>query len=295
MNKHLHIAVPLAMSLGECPLWDHRHQRLHWIDIHAGQIYSWTPDDRTGPHVSQLDEPLGSLALTADGLLAAAASGLWLLDSEGRKRHCLAPNPEWQEGAGNRFNDGRCDAHGRFWVGTLDRNETAPSAALYCWNGASLDRHLSGLAISNGLAFSPDGAWLYHADSPRRQVWRYPYDAGNGLPGQGELWIDLDAIGLPGVPDGAAVDRSGRYWCALYGGAQVACFDAGGDYLFSLDLPCPHPTMLAFGGSDLRTLYVTTARQHLAPEQTVQWPQAGSLFACAVDIPGLAEPVLSRG
>lgn len=291
MNNQLNIAVPLAMSLGECPLWDQRHHRLHWIDIHAGRIYSWSPSDNAVPHVTEVGEPVGSLALSADGLLAAAASGLWLLDSHGDKRQ-LAANPEWREGLGNRFNDGRCDARGRFWVGTLDRDETAPSAALYCWNGDSLDCHFSGLAISNGLAFSPDGAWLYHADSPRRQVWRYPYDLQNGQPGQGELWIDLDALGLPGVPDGAAVDSAGRYWCALYGGAQVACFDAGGHHLFSIDLPCPHPTMLAFGGTDLCTLYVTTARQHLSPEQIAHWPQAGSLFACQVDIPGLVEPLL---
>lgn len=293
MSASLNIAVPLTMSLGECPLWDHRHDRLHWIDIHAGRIYSWTPGDNVEPHIIELDEPVGSLALSADGLLAATASGLWRLDRDGHKRQ-VAANPEWLQGTGNRFNDGRCDARGRFWVGTLDRNETAPSAALYCWNGDSLDCHLGGLAISNGLAFSPDGAWLYHADSPRRQVWRYPYDLQNGQPGPGEPWIDLDTLGLPGVPDGAAVDSAGRYWCALYGGAQVACFDACGHHLFSIDLPCPHPTMLAFGGAELRTLYVTTARQHLSPEQTARWPHAGSLFACQVDVPGLVEPVLGN-
>ncbi|MGV8864432.1 MAG: SMP-30/gluconolactonase/LRE family protein [Pseudomonas sp.] len=293
MREPLKTVVSLAMSLGECPLWDHRHRRLHWIDIHAGRIYSWAQDDNVEPHFIELDEPVDSLALSADGLLAATASGLWLLDSDGHKRQ-LTANPEWLQGAGNRFNDGRCDAQGRFWVGTLDRNETASSAALYCWNGDSLDRHLSGLVISNGLAFSPDGAWMYHADSLRRQVWRYPYDARTGQPGQGEPWIDLDAMGLEGVPDGAAIDSSGRYWCALYGGAQVACFDALGHHLFSIEVPCPHPTMVAFGGTDLRTLYVTTARQHLSPEQAAQWPQAGSLFACQVDVPGLAEPVLGR-
>jgi len=291
MSDELRIAVPLTMSLGECPLWDHRHHRLHWIDIHAGRIYSWTPSDNAVPHVTEVGEPVGSLALSAEGLLAATASGLWLLDRDGNKRQLVA-NPEWRDGVGNRFNDGRCDAQGRFWVGTLDRDETAPSAALYCWNGESLACHLRGLAISNGLAFSPDGAWMYHADSPRRQVWRYPYDLQNGQPGRGEPWIDLDALGLPGVPDGAAVDSAGRYWCALYGGARVACFDAGGHHLFSIALPCPHPTMLAFGGADLRTLYVTTARQHLSPEQTADWPHAGSLFACQVDVPGLSEPVL---
>lgn len=294
MSKCLNVAVPLAMSLGECPLWDHRHGRLHWIDIHAGRVYSWTPGVQAEPRAVELGEPLGSLALSADGLLAATASGLWLLDRDGHKRQCLAANPEWREGAGNRFNDGRCDSRGRFWVGTLDRAEAAASAALYCWGSDALEPRLSGLTISNGLAFSPDGAWLYHADSPRRQVWRYPYDVQSGQLGQGEPWLDLDLLGLPGVPDGAAVDSLGRYWCALYGGAQVACFDAAGRHLESLDLPCPHPTMLAFGGTDLRTLYVTTARQHLTAEQAARWPQAGSLFACRIDTAGLAEPLLAR-
>ena len=202
MSDQLNIAVPLTMSLGECPLWDHRHHRLHWIDIHAGRIYSWTPSDNTVPHVTEVGEPVGSLALSAEGLLAATASGLWLLDNDGDKRQ-LAANPEWLDGVGNRFNDGRCDAQGRFWVGTLDRNETAPSAALYCWNGESLACHLRGLAISNGLAFSPDGAWMYHADSPRRQVWRYPYDLQNGQPGRashGSISMPLASRAFPTVP-----------------------------------------------------------------------------------------------
>lgn len=292
LSQQLVIAVPLTMSLGECPVWDQRENRLHWIDIHAGRIYSWAPGDKDEPRVSQIGEPVGSLALSANGLLAATASGLWLLDRHNQKHQCLTSNPEWHEGEGNRFNDGRTDRKGRFWVGTLDRKETASSAALYCWAGSHLELKLSGLAISNGLAFSPDGKWMYHADSPQRQIRRYPFHPQSGELGQGEQWIDLNAFGLPGVPDGAAVDSLGRYWCALYGGAQVACFDPSGLHLFSIDLPCPHPTMVAFGGTDLRTLYVTTARQHLSPEQIEQCPQAGSLFACEVDVPGLAEPLL---
>lgn len=291
MNQQISIAVPLTMSLGECPVWDQRHNRLHWIDIHAGRIYSWVPGDNVEPQACELGEPVGSLALTTDGLVAATASGLWLIDRELQKRQCLTSNPEWRDGLGNRFNDGRCDQRGRFWVGTLDRNEHAPTAALYCWNGSTLELRLGGLAISNGLAFSPDGAWVYHADSPQRQVWRYSYDIESGSLGQGERWIDLDALGLPGVPDGAAVDSLGRYWCALYGGSQVACFAPSGQYLSSIHLPCPHPTMLAFGGEDLRMLYITTARQHLSPEQIARWPLAGSLFSCHVEIPGLPEPL----
>lgn len=287
------LAVKLQMSLGECPVWSADEQTLYWVDIRRGRIYSWQPDKEAAPVTTDLDEPIGCIALAEGGLVAAAASGLRKVSLD--KRHAeklLALNPEW-EPKGNRFNDGRCDAHGRLWVGTIDRDEVSPSASLYCLSGDSLAEKKSGVVISNGLAFSPDRQWLYHTDSLTRRVVRHRFDIDSGTLGEPEPWIDLAEQGLPGVPDGAAVDSEGCYWSALYDGGQIARFSPDGHWIESFEVPCPHPTMVTFGGRDLKTLYITTATQHLDDDGKRQWPLAGSVFSLETSVPGLCEPVFA--
>ncbi|MDW5376560.1 SMP-30/gluconolactonase/LRE family protein [Halomonas sp. HP20-15] len=289
------VAVALDMSLGESPVWDAANECLHWLDINHGLVYSWRPGSGVAPYSVALGEPLGCLALGDTGLVVAARSGIYRLDPASGEKALIVANPEWLDESGNRFNDGRCDPLGRFWVGTIDAAEEAPSANLYRLDGECLTPVRGALAISNGLAFSPDGRFAYHTDSPTRQVWRYAFDAERGTLEAGEPWIDLAHHGLPGVPDGAAVDSQGDYWCALYGGGQVARFDSRGVFLESHALPCPHPTMVAFGGTDRKTLYITTATQHLSDdEKHHQWPSAGSLFAMPAPNPGLVEPRVTR-
>ncbi|GAB2795718.1 CBU_1789 family Dot/Icm type IV secretion system effector [Halomonas shantousis] len=284
------VAVKLQMSLGECPLWSVSRQCLHWVDINRGQLFTWRPEDGDTPDTMEIDEPVGCITLTADGLLAAAASGIQEIAFPKGSRKPVATNPEWNGGKGNRFNDGRCDARGRLWIGTIDAHEVSPSAALYCLTAQGLIRKKADLVISNGLAFSPDRQWMYHTDSMTRRVVRHRFQEESATLGEAEPWIDLADHDLPGVPDGAAVDSEGNYWCALYGGGQVAKFASDGSWVRSYFLPSPHPTMVAFGGSDLGTLYVTTATQHLDEKDKQRWPLAGSIFAMAAPNQGLEEP-----
>ncbi|MDL4861332.1 SMP-30/gluconolactonase/LRE family protein [Halomonas elongata] len=291
-DTRVQVAVELDMSLGESPLWSVARQTLHWVDINHGVIHVWQPDRHAAPSRIELDEKVGCIALCEEGLLAATASGIirLRLPFDGRTER-LAENPEWHDGKGNRFNDGRCDAAGRFWAGTIAADEATPSAALYCFEGGELVQRWSGLGIANGLAFSPDRRWLYHTDSLTRRILRYPFDVETGRTGEPRVWADLDALGLPGVPDGAAVDSEGCYWSALYGGGRIVRFSPAGRLEASFELPCPHPTMVAFGGPDLRTLYITTATQHLNDEERKRWPAAGSLLRMPAPVAGLAEPV----
>lgn len=287
------VAVDLQMSLGESPVWSVEQQTLYWVDIRRGRIYAWRLASDEAPVTLDLDEPVGCIALAENGLVAAAASGLRRVSLGGdRSETCLALNPEWKS-KGNRFNDGRCDAHGRLWVGTIDRNEVSPSASLYCLSGSALTEKKDELVISNGLAFSPDRQWLYHSDSLTRRVVRHRFDVRSGTLGDPEPWIDLAEQGLPGVPDGAAVDSQGCYWSALYDGGQIARFSPDGHWMESYDIPCPHPTMVAFGGHDLRTLFITTATQHLDEAGKQRWPLAGSLFSLQLSTPGLPEPTFA--
>jgi len=291
-EQEIEVALGLDMSLGESPLWSVERQTLYWVDINRGVIYAWRPGAGEAPETLTLDEKVGCIALCEEGLLAAAASGIvrLRLPFDGRIEP-LATNPEWREGTGNRFNDGRSDAAGRLWVGTIAGDEQSPSAALYCLEKGELVRRRAGLGISNGLAFSPDRRWLYHTDSLTRRILRFPFDVETGATGEPEAWVDLEALELPGVPDGAAVDSAGYYWSALYGGGQLVRFSPEGELVERVALPCPHPTMVAFGGPDLRTLYITTATQHLDAAGKARWPAAGGLLRMPAPVAGQAEPM----
>lgn len=286
----IEVAVKLDMSLGESPVWSMKDQVLHWVDINQGQIYTWSPSHNDTPRVVTLKEKIGCLALATSGLLAATASGIEYLPEGGQPKRLLS-NPEWDGRQGNRFNDGRCDSVGRFWVGTIANDEASSIASLYCLDNGKLQKSLSGIGISNGLAFSPDQCWLYHTDSLTRRILRYPFDVATGELGQSDVFVDLEQLGLPGVPDGAAVDAEGYYWSALYGGGRIVRFSPSGELVEEYAMPCPHPTMIAFGGDDLRSLYITSATQHFHSEDDKQaYPDAGSLFTMRVVTPGLVEP-----
>ncbi|TZG32576.1 SMP-30/gluconolactonase/LRE family protein [Halomonas eurihalina] len=293
MTTPVNVAVELDMSLGESPVWSAEDHVLYWVDINHGHVYAWSPDSRQAPRRHDFEHTIGCVALTGEGLLVATAPGLTHLAlPSGERRELGTPNPEWGSDQGNRFNDGRCDPAGRFWVGTLNPDEGG--ASLYRLEDGRLVAAKCDLHIANGLAFSPDGRWLYHTDSPSRQVMRHAFDAATGEIGVGEIWVDLEAHDLPGVPDGAAVDRDGHYWSALYGGGRVARFDPEGRLVAQYPVPCPNPTMVAFGGADLQTLYITTATQDMDEDARRRHPLAGSLLALEVATPGLAEPCLTR-
>lgn len=290
-DSAIEVAVDLPMSLGESPVWSVERQTLYWVDINNGHVYAWQPMSGKAPERLDLDEKVGCIALCQDGLLAATASGIVRLRLPlGGEPEWLVANAEWRDGGGNRFNDGRCDAAGRLWVGTIAADEKSPSAGLYCLAEGELVRRQSNISISNGLAFSPDQRWLYHTDSLTRHILRYPFDVLSGATGEPETWVDLDALGLPGVPDGAAVDSEGHYWSALYGSGRIVRFSPQGALVASYTVPCPHPTMVAFGGPELKTLYITTATQHLDGEGRTRYPLAGSLLAMETAMQGLAEP-----
>ncbi|MCM2129623.1 SMP-30/gluconolactonase/LRE family protein [Larsenimonas rhizosphaerae] len=276
----------LTMTLGEGVFWDDATARLYWVDIREGRLY-WLDPGESAPDYITIDEPLACVALHDDGgFVAATRSGLWRLDAEGRKQHCLVDGP--QDSNVSWCNDGRCDARGRFWVGTKHDGESDPVGALFSYQ-QSIEQHLEGITIANGLAFSPDQRWLYHADSPHRRIDRHAFDLDTGRIGPATHWVDLDTLGIEGYPDGAAVDRNGHYWCALYAGSAVIELSPEGELLSHHPLPVPQPTKVAFGGKDRRTLFVTTARQHMSDEALQQAPLSGSLFSMPVDTAGLED------
>ncbi|WP_374465922.1 SMP-30/gluconolactonase/LRE family protein [Ferrovibrio sp.] len=273
-------------DLAESPVWSVAEQALWFVDINAPALHRYDPASAAHRHWS-MPAAIGCIALDRDGgLIAALRNGLYRLDLTRGRHHLLAAAP--YDAGLMRFNDGRCDRQGRLWAGTMT-DDRRPHGALYRFDGRQFVRQeLAGsIAISNGLAWSPDGRILYHADTPAMQVHAYDYDIATAELSNRRLFLDLRAVGER--PDGATVDSAGNYWLALYGAGKVAQFSPAGERLREIHLPVKAPTMPCFGGPDLRTLFITTARQKHTPEELEKMPLAGGIFSLRVEIPGLPE------
>ena len=265
-------------QLGESPVWCPQRELLLFVDISGRRLLKFNPASGA-LESSAIEEDIGCVAPSkGGGFVAGLRSGIWLLNEKGQKQRMLAANPE--DSQGSRFNDGRVDCAGRFLAGTLDEGK-ASRAALYRYDRRGLIRLTDGLITSNGLAFSPDGRTLYHSDTPRFVVYRYDYDASSGSAENRRVFVQLEPTASDrGRPDGAAVDAHGCYWTALYEGGRVQRYDPEGRLMSEHAVPARNPTMPAFGGLGLNTLFVTTARDVAG--------SGGGLYAAEIDVPGLA-------
>lgn len=278
-------------TLAECPVWSVEEQVLYWVDILAPSLNRFDP--ATGDNSAwTLPEHIGCFGRRArGGFIAGLRSGIWFLDDQGQPTECIAsPVSDTRI---SRFNDGRVDPWGRFWAGTLHEPQDRPAAELFRIDTDLTCHTISGdILISNGVAFSPDRRWAYHSDSPQQVIYRYPLDPESGaVTGEREVFHQFPPDS--GYPDGAAVDVEGCYWIAMFEGHRIVRFSPDGEILAEYPIPVPCPTMCAFGGPDLKTLYVTSAREHRTEEELAQWPQAGNIFAMPVDVAGLPEPYFS--
>jgi sugar lactone lactonase YvrE len=192
-----------------------------------------------------------------------------------------------------RFNDGKADPQGRFWVGTIhDKRES--KGALYRFANGNLDPVVQGVATSNGLAWSPDARTMYWADTKGHAVHAFDFDPEDGeLSCQREFQRfetkrpDLDLSAYGGRPDGAAVDSEGAYWVAMYEGARLLRLSPAGELLQQIELPLQCPTMPCFGGADLKTLYLTSARGGRPEAELQRMPWSGCVLQMRVEVPGL--------
>jgi sugar lactone lactonase YvrE len=279
--------LDIRASLGESPVWSIDEQALYWVDINAPTLNRFDP--ATGENVAMpMSESIGCFALRAsEGFVVALRDGFWLASNEGRLTRKVGNAP--YDPRHHRFNDGRCDARGRLFAGYMNEARDAPSAALVRLDpDFTQTQVVSGMTISNGLAWSPDGRTMYHADTPTQVVNAYDYDPASALPSNPRVFARFTADG--DRPDGAAVDSDGCYWSALYRGGKVVRLAPDGRMLAAFAVPAMCPTMCAFGGRDLRTLYVTSARQRRSADELARLPQSGGVFAMSVDVPGLPEP-----
>lgn len=280
------------MAVGECPLWHPAEASLYWVDIDGFTVHRLHP--ASGEHRAwRMESEPASLAIHAGGgLVVALRSGFARLDTQDGRLTPIAPAP--YDTATTRFNDGRVDAAGRFWVGTIYEPRDQQAAQMFCLERGTISLKWSGgMTVSNGLAFSPDQRALYHADTTSHRIDRYEFDVASGTashPRRFQQFSTDRAHNYGGRPDGAAVDSEGAYWCAMFEGGRVMRFAADGTLLREVKLPLRCPTMLAFGGDDLRTLYITSASHKRPAEELARYPLTGRVLSLRVDVAGRPEP-----
>jgi sugar lactone lactonase YvrE len=291
------VAVQSQCYLAEGPVWDPAARLLRWVDINPGQVHAFdpaagvhsrfAPAGQDGPAVPRDDAvPVGAFGLTGSGgFVFALVDGFALGPAE--------PD-HTQDGAGAgypltrvegfrvdssviRFNDGKPSPWGDFWAGTMPWKAGGPACALYrLAPDGRVTELLGGIGLSNGLDWSDDRQAFYYADSRSGGVDIFALDPETGELGARRRFVTVEA----GIPDGLTLDAEGCLWLAVFGTGEVRRYTPDGDLDAVIRLPVDQPTSMAFGGRDLSTLYITTAREALTPAQVATQPHAGDIFAC---------------
>ncbi len=271
--------------LGEGAIWHPKEKVLYWIDITGCKLHRYDP--KTGENTTTDTKSMIGTVVPSDGefpVVIATETGIHGVTKNGELIR-LAPYPT-NEPEGNRFNDGKCDPAGRFWVGTMSKKETSGAGNLYCFDGNELKLKIPGVSISNGIVWTADAKTMYYIDTPEKAVFAYDFDKENGNISNKKV-----AFKIPeeyGYPDGMTIDEEGMLWIAHWGGKAVIRWDpVTGKAIEKIEVPAPNVTSCAFVGDDLKTLFITTAGQGLTKEQVEQYPLSGSLFKIRLDVKGV--------
>ena len=280
---------------GESPVWKNEESALYWTDIYAQRLHRY--DALTGARREwSLVERLASFAFCEEGneggevggMAGSFHSGFALFNPfKGTRTWISRPLLEDKR---VYFNDGRCDRSGlAYWTGSTDVSKKEGSGGLYRFGAdGSCRRMVDGIISSNGIAFSPDNRTLYYADTRSYVILQFDHDPATGHLANRRVFVDIGEKG--GFADGSAVDAEGYYWNARVHRGTIIRYRPDGTVEREIEVPTQAPTMVAFGGADLRTMYITSGCRPLSPEQLARETQAGSLFSMRVDVPGLPEP-----
>ena len=277
------VALDSNDALGEGPVWLAESQELLRVDITQGLLLTWSPE--TGRQIAQRFERDTSAAAprVRGGFIVAVEHDLVLVDGDGARTVLATVEGDRP---GNRFNDCRVDPRGRLWAGTMSRERQPGAAALYRVDpDGTVKPVILGTTLSNGIGWSPTGDRMYFVDSVQQRIDVLSFDAGSGTPAHRRAFVTIPAV--DGLPDGLAVDAEGGVWVALFGGAAVRRYDPAGNLSEVVTLPTANPTCPCFGGPDLSTLFVTTARHRLSDSELAEQPLAGAVFAADAGVQGV--------
>jgi sugar lactone lactonase YvrE len=274
------LVIDLHADLGEGPFW--HDDSLYFVNINVGEIHRYRPQDRSMSCVT-LGRTVGSAVPRASGGLVAASADAFLAVADDGSFEPIATVAIAHEAV--RFNDGKCDPAGRFWAGTMDTSDPMSGLGdLYVLDVDRTVRHvLDDVRISNGLGWSPDHKTMYYVDT-LRGIDAFDYDVDTGHVANRRRLVTIDP--RDGAPDGMCTDSEGHLWVAMWGGYCVKRFAPDGSLEASIAVAAKHTSSCAFGGVDLRDLYITSATQDLEEADLAKDPFSGALFRMRLGVPG---------
>jgi sugar lactone lactonase YvrE len=278
------LILDVKSDLGEGPIWDHENDLLYWVNILGNEVHIYNPDSGED-RVIHCDQNVGTVVgRRSGGLMLALQRGFASLDLETEATEIVA-DPE--DDAGFRFNDGKCDPAGRFWAGTMALSEDQPIGSLYMLDtDLSVEKKIENLTIPNGIVWTSDAKTMYYIDTVNQRVDAYDYDNDTG-----RISGERVAFAVPpknGWPDGMTIDAEDKLWVAHWGGWNITRYDPlTGEELERVDVAASQSSACAFGGPDLKHLYITSARHAISDEALEKEPHAGGLFMAEVDVPGV--------
>jgi len=272
----------VVSQLGESPIWDDRFGVLRWVDINRGLIHGHSVAEGQLPTLEVSQHVGFTLPHGNDLLLAGLRDGFATVALDGQvrlERELEIDRPHM------RINDGRADAAGRVWAGTMGITDQQPEGALYRLDGDwSVTAEIEGLTIPNGIGWSPDSKTMYFTDTTSGRIDAFDYDLESGGIGEPRPFIEIPAEA--GMPDGFTVDCEGCVWVALWGGGAVRRYTPAGELDAIVEVPAPQTTSCVFGGPDRRDLYLTSARLDLTEQQLAEYPRSGQVFVCRPGVEG---------
>ncbi|MCC8155264.1 MAG: SMP-30/gluconolactonase/LRE family protein [Tannerellaceae bacterium] len=273
-------------STGEGAIWHPGRNSLFWVDIEGQTLFEYLPQENNCRKWS-FDRMVSTVVPESNiSVVVALQNEIVRLELETGQLNTIALIDDMQ-GKG-RCNDGKCDPEGRFWIGTIAKKAPTGSAKLYTvLQDGTVTTKISNVTNSNGIVWTSDKKYMYYIDTPTRQVSRYLYDVKTG-----NIELDGIAVSIPentGKPDGMTIDKNGNLWIGQWGGYGVYCYNpVSGELLSKIEVPVPNVPSCAFGGENLETLYITTARGTLSTDELIKYPDSGSLFVCKPGVQGVS-------
>ncbi|MEK3888738.1 SMP-30/gluconolactonase/LRE family protein [Bacillus sp. FSL K6-3431] len=278
------IWMDMKHMLGEGPTWDSEHQRFMWVDINGKTMQSYDVKTEHLQTWSFNEYVTTVVPINKEKVVLAMHSGVYRFNLISEELTLVAsPN----DNPDIRFNDGKCDASGRLWAGTMDVEGSENEGALYCvYPDGHVKEKVAPVTISNGIAWNATNDIMYYIDTPTKKVAAYDFNIQTS-----EITFREYVITIPngeGAPDGMTIDEEGMLWIAHYGGWKVSCWNPlTGEQIDEVSVPCSNVTSCTFGGKDLNELYITTARQGLNEEELKNQPHAGGLFRVEMKVRGM--------
>ena len=284
-NNIASLEYKVEANLGEGAIWNYKTQELYWIDIEGRKLNIYNPKSKINK-VLNTESRIGTVVpFTEDEALIALENGVHKIDIQTGKSNLFTDMKS--ELLGSRLNDGKCDPSGRFWVGSMHLEQETGKANLYTITSENiLQKKIDSVTISNGIVWTSDKKTMYYIDTPTSTIKEFDYNNETGEISNGKI-----AVKIPikfGFPDGMTIDEENMLWVGMWNGNAVIRFNPKtGKVISKIEVPAHNITSCAFGGENLETLYITSARIDMTEEELIKYPLAGSLFSINPGVKGV--------